>query len=184
VKPKQLFLPGGVRLLTEEELIVRSPNGTATFPALWIEYKGHGAFEVSFVKRTFEDNGHLPLRDVAFDVHGRIKAAIRVLIRTARWKVVNHVAPADTPLWELRSRRWREAYFDLFVIVHWEEWNTSGIQWDERNFLPQTKSGEMSLGAMERDAFRQRCGRLSFEIPSLQKASIKVEHFRAGDLFY
>jgi hypothetical protein len=160
MKPKQLFLPGGGQLLTDEELIVRSPNGRTTFPALRIDYKGHGAFEVSFVRKRFEDNGHLPLRDVAFDVHGRIEAAIRVLLRTARWKVVNHVAPADTPLWKLCSRRWREAYFDLFVIVRWEEWNTSGIQWDERNLLAQKKSGEMSLGAMERDAFMRRCQRL------------------------
>jgi hypothetical protein len=160
MKPKQLFLPGGGWLLTDEEFIVRSPNGTATVPAVRIDYKGHGAFEVSFFKKTFQDNGHLPLRDVAFDVHGTIEAAIRVLVRTARWKVVNHVAPDGTPLWELVSRRWREAYFDLFVIVHWQEWNTSGIQWDERNFLAQKKSGEVCLGAMERDTFMRRCRRL------------------------
>ena len=163
VKPKQLFLPDGGRLFTEEASIVRSPDGTATVPAVRIDYKGYRAFEISFFRKRFEDSGHLPLRDVAFDVHGTIEAAIRVLLRTVRWKVVNHVAPADTPLLKLWSRRWREAYFDLFVIVYWEEWNTSGIRWDARNCFAQKESGEMSLGAMERDAFVQRCRRLGLK---------------------
>ena len=60
VKPKQLFLPGGGRLLTDEELIVRSPSGTATVPAVRIDYKGHGAlkfpsFGVSRPERSLVD---------------------------------------------------------------------------------------------------------------------------------
>jgi hypothetical protein len=133
-------------------LIVFSPDGTTTFPAVKVENKGNVA-EVSIVIETRD--GHLAFRDAVLDDHGTIEAAIYVLSRHFRWEKITQTARFGTLVWKLKAKSFED--FDLYIIAYWEDWNAAGIRWDERNYLAQTC--EMSLGKMERKTFIQRCHR-------------------------
>lgn len=148
---KELRSPN-VRLRATEDLIVFSPEGTTTFPAVKVENKGNVA-EVSIVIETRD--GHLAFRDAVLDDHGTIEAAIYVLSRHFRWEKITQTARFGTLVWKLKAKSFED--FDLYIIAYWEGWNAAGIRWDERNYLAQTC--EMSLGKMERKTFIQRCHR-------------------------
>jgi hypothetical protein len=156
VKPaiKELRSPN-VRLLTTEDLIVFSPEGTTSFIAVKVENKGNGV-EVSIVKETRD--GHLAFRDAVLDDHGTIEAAIYVLSRPFRWEKITQTARFGTPVWELRMKRDYED-FDLFVIVHWADWNRDGIRWKKRHDLAGEKFPVLGC-RMKLKTFTRRSERL------------------------
>ena len=168
---KELRFPGG-RLLTTEDLTLFSPDGTkTTIVALKIEKRENGV-EVGFVEKTFHD-GHLPFRDdPVLDEHGTIEAAMRVLSRHFRWEKMPEIE-GGIDVWRRRAKRLE--YLNLWIIVQWEGWNVAGIRWDERNYLAQTESGEMSLGTMALGAFKRRCERMRLKYHVCKKSNAKGE---------
>jgi hypothetical protein len=166
---KELRFPGG-RLLTTEGLTLFSPDGRkTTIVALKIEKKENGV-EVGFVEETFHD-GHLPFRDdPVLDEHGTVEAAMHVLSRHFWLEKMTEIE-GGIDVWRRRAKRLE--YLDLWIIVQWEGWNVAGIRWDERNYLAQTESGEMSLGKMELKTFVRRCTRLGLKYPRYEKVKCK-----------
>ena len=150
-----------VRLVTCEDLTVFSPQeGITECAAMRVESgkdkSGKDRVAVSIGRESF--NGHIVFRDLAFDAHGTIEAAIRVLRRRFWLKEIARTA-RGIPMWSLQEEKKNKGFekrdcFDLFVITHWAEWNVRGILWKERNDLAQ--KSEVSLGTMSRGAFVRR----------------------------
>jgi hypothetical protein len=155
MRPRQLFPSPQVRLLTIEELVMESRVATS-FPAVRIEDQGCGAV-VSVGQETFT-GADLPFRDVAFDVHGTIEAAGNFLRKHFWWeRVAPEIVGMELSAFRLRVRNYREEGFELFVIAHWEGWNTQGVTWEKRNGIVR-RSGE--CGWMQVNTFVQRCHRM------------------------
>jgi hypothetical protein len=115
VKPaiKELRPFPNVRLLTTEDLIVVSPDGTkTTLVAVKTETKENGV-EVSIAEEPFQD-GHLPFRDAVLDKHGTVEAAMHVLSRHFRWEQMPEIE-GGTPVWRRRAKRLE--FLDLWIIA-------------------------------------------------------------------
>jgi hypothetical protein len=150
MKPKQLFLPG-VRLLTTKDLIIESPDETTTFVAVRVEDRGD-RLAVSIEKETVK-GWNLPFRDVVFDRHGTIEAAVHVLRRSFCWEKATEIE--GVTVWRLRTKLCGLVDFELFLITNWEIWNAAGVRRKERNSLAEELFGKRQV-----DATRLHCERI------------------------
>ena len=147
---------GSVLWLTCDDLIAFSEEEqTTVFVALKIEFGSNGA-TVSVTKETFF--WCVAFQDVALDDDGTIEAGVGLLLRSFMWEEVARTARFGTSMWELRMKRDYED-FNLFVIVHWADWNRDGIRWKKRHDLAGEKFPVLGC-RMKLKTFMRRCERL------------------------
>ena len=153
MKPKQLLFKG-VRLVTDEDLIFVSEEGTITVVAAKVE----NGKTLSIVRETFTD-GHLEFLDVAFDEHGTIEAVLRLLHRCFRWEKIAQTARFGTPIFKMKAKRTEDFY--VFLLANWQTWNEKGFTWDERHF--EAQESDFGFGIMPLDTFQRRCERMGLK---------------------